>query len=205
MTPVFVAPCGWEGLSPTQQAAIQRMDTARAIWVAPIASEPVGWARMQPLLALRPLELWAHWLSEVSDPSSSRRSSSAEPLVLSRRHRTALIDTSSAPVCEQTVAIGLRADWVVVPASHPLTRVGLAERIVVVDAEAEPVKLPEVTRQVDRSSYHRLRTAELFNRFGNRAAELEGGRSHDVSTCAAQRLIKNADTFSAIIPVCRKE
>ncbi len=177
MTPVFIAPCGWSALSREQQLAIGRLATPGAVWVAPYEdAEPLG-LRHEPIRQQRPLELWAGWLDELSEPTLVAVHPTAEPIAISRRHPVALIDADADTASEATVALALRSTWIAVRTEHPVSSAVSQDRVVALNDHDGALSLPEVTPLATRTTYHRLLTAELFNRDAiarDELRELEG-------------------------------
>ena len=170
-TPIFIAPCGWDGLGVSQRQAIERLATDDSVWVAPTeGTQPSGF-RYEPLTQLRPLELWALWLLDIDSPVLVAAHPSAEPVAISRRYPIALIDTSETSKDDRLVALAMRSSAVAVPAGHPLVLAVNSECLIDIDAETQ--SWPDVSAQPDRSPYHEILSAELFNRFEVAREQLE--------------------------------
>ena len=153
-TPIFIAPCGWDGLGVSQRQAIERLATDDSVWVAPTeGTQPSGF-RYEPLTQLRPLELWALWLLDIDSPVLVAAHPSAEPVAISRRYPIALIDTSETSKDDRLVALAMRSSAVAVPAGHPLVLAVNSECLIDIDAETQ--SWPDVSAQPDRSPYHEI-------------------------------------------------
>jgi len=162
-TPVFIAPFGWDALGASQRRAIEQSATDDSVWVAPVeGTRPLGF-RYEPLRQLRPLELWAPWLLEIDSPVLVATHPAAEPVALSRRYPIALIDTSERFEDDRLLALAMRSSAVVVPADHPLVLAIDVDRLIDIDAEGQ--SWSGLSALPDRSRYHEVLSAELFNRF----------------------------------------
>ena len=65
-TPIFIAPCGWDGLGVSQRQAIERLATDDSVWVAPTeGTQPSGF-RYEPLTAATSRALGT--LSDIDSP-----------------------------------------------------------------------------------------------------------------------------------------
>lgn len=170
-TPVFIVPCGWDALGASKRRAIERLATGDSVWVAPTeGARPVGF-RYEPLRHLRPLELWAPWLLDIDSPLLVAAHPTAEPVAVSRRYPIALIDTSERSEDDRLMALAMRSSAIAVPADHPLALAVDGDRLI--DIEAEAQSWPDVSAHADRSPYHEVLSAELFNRFEKAREQLE--------------------------------
>ena len=92
-------------------------------------------------------------------------------MAISRRYPIALIDTSETSKDDRLVALAMRSSAVAVPAGHPLVLAVNSECLIDIDAETQ--SWPDVSAQPDRSPYHEILSAELFNRFEVAREQLE--------------------------------
>ena len=169
--PVFIAPCGWDALAAPQRRAIERLATENSIWVAPTeGTRPTGF-RYKPLRQMRPLELWAPWLPDIDSPVLVATHPTAEPIALSRRYPIALIDTSEKVYDDRLFALAMRSHAVALPTGHPLILAVDVDRLIDIDAERQT--WPVFKAKLDRTPYHEVLSAELFNRTEKAREHLE--------------------------------